>query len=141
MIMSEHETRGQLIDRQLEKAGWRLDDRTQVRLEAPADLAFRETSDLNQRIASLKRRSTSSPTSSGAPRTGWSPRVTTSPPAAIPVPSLALQQRFADLSYTGTSACGRGSANPCAKPSTCSNRSCTGRLRTNRALYQPRRFK
>ena len=37
MALTEHETRGQLIDRQLEKAGWRLDDCTQVRREVPAD--------------------------------------------------------------------------------------------------------
>ena len=43
MALTEHETRGQLIDRQLEKAGWRLDDRTQVRREVPADHAVRET--------------------------------------------------------------------------------------------------
>jgi type I restriction enzyme R subunit len=36
MDLNEHETRGQLIDRQLEKAGWKLDDRTQVRREVPA---------------------------------------------------------------------------------------------------------
>lgn len=42
MSLNEHETRGQLIDRQLEKAGWRLDDHTQIRREIPADLAVRE---------------------------------------------------------------------------------------------------
>ena len=36
MALNEHETRGQLIDRQLEKAGWKLDDGTQVRREVPA---------------------------------------------------------------------------------------------------------
>lgn len=45
MALSEHETRGQLIDRQLVQAGWRLDDRTQVRREVPADHAVRETSE------------------------------------------------------------------------------------------------
>ena len=42
MALNEHETRGQLIDRQLAQAGWRLDDRTQVRREVPADSAVRE---------------------------------------------------------------------------------------------------
>jgi type I restriction enzyme R subunit len=42
MALNEHETRGHLIDRQLEKAGWRLDDHTQIRREIPADLAVRE---------------------------------------------------------------------------------------------------
>lgn len=42
MALNEHETRGQLIDRQLEQAGWRLEDRTQVRREVPADHAVRE---------------------------------------------------------------------------------------------------
>lgn len=42
MALTEHETRGQLINRQLEQAGWRLDDRTQVRREVPADNAVRE---------------------------------------------------------------------------------------------------
>ena len=45
MALSEHETRGQLIDRQLVQAGWRLDDLTQVRREVPADHAVRETSE------------------------------------------------------------------------------------------------
>ena len=39
MALTEHETRGQLIDRQLEQAGWRMDDRTQIRREVPADAA------------------------------------------------------------------------------------------------------
>lgn len=43
MALTEHETRGQLIDRQLERAGWRIDDRTQVRREVPADHAVRES--------------------------------------------------------------------------------------------------
>lgn len=42
MELTEHETRRQLIDRQLEKAGWRLDDRTQICREVPADNAVRE---------------------------------------------------------------------------------------------------
>jgi len=42
MALNEYETRGQLIDRQLAQAGWRLDDRTQVRREVPADSAVRE---------------------------------------------------------------------------------------------------
>ena len=39
MALTEHETRGQLIDRQLEQAGWRMDDHTQIRREIPADSA------------------------------------------------------------------------------------------------------
>lgn len=42
--LNEQKTRKQLIDRQLEAAGWRLDDRTQVRREVPADNAVRESS-------------------------------------------------------------------------------------------------
>jgi len=36
MKISEAKTRARLIDPQLLEAGWRLDDRTQVRLEIPA---------------------------------------------------------------------------------------------------------
>ncbi len=35
--LTERQTRARLIDRQLEQAGWRLDDRTQVRREVPLD--------------------------------------------------------------------------------------------------------
>ena len=42
MALTENETRRQLIDRQLEKAGWRLDDHTQIRHEVPVDNAARE---------------------------------------------------------------------------------------------------
>ncbi|MEI6148105.1 MAG: DEAD/DEAH box helicase family protein [bacterium] len=52
MALTEHETRGQLIDRQLELAGWRLDDRTQVRREVPADNAVRYTSDIEYKAGS-----------------------------------------------------------------------------------------
>src|SRR5205807_9939015 len=37
MRISEAKTRTRLIDPQLRDAGWRLDDRTQVRLEIPVD--------------------------------------------------------------------------------------------------------
>ena len=43
MPLTEHDTRGQLIDRQLEQAGWRLDDRTQIRREVPANYPLKET--------------------------------------------------------------------------------------------------
>ncbi len=42
MNLNEHQTRGQLIDRQLEKAGWKLDDRTQICREVPAAYAVKE---------------------------------------------------------------------------------------------------
>lgn len=42
MSLTEQETRRKLIDRQLEQAGWRLGDHTQVRLEIPADYAVRQ---------------------------------------------------------------------------------------------------
>ena len=45
MDLNEHKTRSQLIDHQLEKAGWRLDDRTQVRREVPTANAVREAPD------------------------------------------------------------------------------------------------
>ena len=44
MNLTERETRAQLIDRQIAKARWRLDDRTQVAPEVPADQATREHS-------------------------------------------------------------------------------------------------
>jgi type I site-specific restriction endonuclease len=37
MPLSEARTRVQLIDPQLREAGWRLDDRSQVRFEIPVD--------------------------------------------------------------------------------------------------------
>jgi hypothetical protein len=37
MTLCEAHTRTKLIDPQLRKAGWRLEDRTQVRLEIPVD--------------------------------------------------------------------------------------------------------
>lgn len=42
MHLTEEQTRKQLINRQLQQAGWRRDDLTQVRHEVPADDAVRE---------------------------------------------------------------------------------------------------
>ena len=41
-MRTEQDTRRQFIDRQLEQAGWRLDDRTQIRREVPAEHAVAE---------------------------------------------------------------------------------------------------
>ena len=43
MELNEYETRGMLIDRQLERAAWRLDDRTQIRREVPAGRPLQDT--------------------------------------------------------------------------------------------------